>query len=291
MTSAIRRVLRLAASTPALILYLAVVGFLSWLGSWRIELAIEKLAGRRPELTWSEYGTTLWGPHPVVRQIDQGSACPALWQTQIGDFWATPADGDVLEYLVTEQLLADSYHREPVRVREGDVVLDVGSHLGVFTRMALRRGAGMVVAIEPVLKNIECYKKTFASEMEAGKVKLVEAAAWNERTTLHFEVEEGYHGSARGHVDAGGKVEVPAVTIDDTLDQIGLERLDFIKMDIEGAERFALRGAGRTISNFRPKMAICVYHRSEDRTVVPDVVRAIQPDYAVESTHFIAYFH
>jgi FkbM family methyltransferase len=227
----------------------------------------------------------------VLKQLDESDACPALWETEAGEFWSMPEDGDLLDFLLTEQLLAAVYQRGPVAVREGDVVLDVGSHLGVFTRMALRKGARIVVAIEPAPRNIACFKKTFAPELAAGRVIMVEAAAWSESATLHFEVDDGYHGSARGHVGSRGQLAVPAVTIDDTVNRLGLNAVDFIKMDIEGAERFALRGAAGTIARFHPKLAICVYHGDDDRGVVPDVVRAIRPEYDLVATRFVDYFH
>ena len=246
-------------STPILVIILCVVAFFVWLGSWKTEFALEMLAGERPEVTWPQFAKIAWESR-VVRRREEADACATLWETKVGEFWAASQDRDLLDFLIIEQTVAGVYHRDPVAVRPGDIVLDVGSHLGVFTRLALSRGARTVVAIEPAPKNLACYKKTFANEIAAGKVILVEAAAWNEPTTLHFEVDEGYHGSARGHVTADGKLAVKAVTIDNEVEQLGLDSVDFIKMDIEGAERFALRGAAQTISRFRPRMAICVYH-------------------------------
>ena len=71
--------------------------------------------------------------------------------------------------------------------------------------------------------------------------------------------------------------------LDDIVDDLGLDRVDVIKMDIEGAERVALQGARRTIRRFRPRMAICTYHRIDDPRAVPEQVLAIRSDYQVST--------
>jgi Methyltransferase FkbM domain len=58
-----------------------------------------------------------------------------------------------------------------------------------------------------------------------------------------------------------------------------IKRLDFIKMDIEGMERFALQGARETIARFRPRLSICAYHLKDDFTVLSEIIRGIEPKY------------
>jgi hypothetical protein len=57
---------------------------------------------------------------------------------------------------------------------------------------------------------------------------------------------------------------------------LALDRVDFLKADIEGAERHALTGAADTIRRFVPKMAICTYHNAEDVRIIPEVVTSIR---------------
>ena len=60
------------------------------------------------------------------------------------------------------------------------------------------------------------------------------------------------------------KASDASTSIDVFCEQHELETVNYIKMDIEGSEMRALRGAERTIQRFRPKLAICVYHRPAD---------------------------
>jgi hypothetical protein len=60
-----------------------------------------------------------------------------------------------------------------------------------------------------------------------------------------------------------------------------VERADFIKMDIEGAEKQALRGAKNTIAKWRPRMAIAMEHLTDDPVRIPQVVQAEVPGYRI----------
>jgi hypothetical protein len=53
----------------------------------------------------------------------------------------------------------------------------------------------------------------------------------------------------------------------------------FIKMDIEGAEFNALKGAERTIRKHKPKLAVCVYHKAEDLITIPQYIKSLVPEY------------
>ena len=66
--------------------------------------------------------------------------------------------------------------------------------------------------------------------------------------------------------------------------ELRLPKVDFIKMDIEGAEQNAIAGARNTIAKFRPRMALCIYHVQGDETMVPKLVRDAVSDYKVSQT-------
>ena len=115
------------------------------------------------------------------------SPCDTLWTTSVGPIWARLHDEQELEFLIGEQR-EGVYQNEFVSVEPGDIVLDVGAHLGVFTWNALRNGAAMVVAFEPEPTNAECFQKTFAEQNEAGQVVFVQAAAWDSKGELAFQI-------------------------------------------------------------------------------------------------------
>lgn len=216
--------------------------------------------------------------------------CAVRWDTAVGPLWGTERDGDVLLFLIQEEVVDRIYDQPPVAVRPGDIVLDLGSHLGVFTRFALRRGAKLVVAFEPDPTNLTCFKKTFAEEIALGRVVLEEAAVWNAPGTLRLRRGEDRESGA-GTVVASGTssadrpeghgVIVRATTIDETVSRLKLPSVDFIKMDIEGAERNAVEGGQKTLFRFAPRMVICIYHRPDDPEVIIQLVRKTRADYSM----------
>ena len=72
---------------------------------------------------------------------------------------------------------------------------------------------------------------------------------------------------------------VSTTSIDETVDKAGIHKVDFIKMDIEGAELSALMGAKNTIKKFKPNLAICVYHKKDDLIEIPKYIKSINPGY------------
>ena len=263
---------------------------------WFLQL---KLRGDVPQMGWTEALRRVgpgW-PHrarfDVAQAVGSGAApCPVLWKTPLGRFWGSERDGRELDLLTLEQAVGDIYEQRPVSVHDSDVVIDVGAHLGTFTRIALQHGARLVVAVEADPVNAVCFARTFASEIADGRVRLVEAAAWHSPGSLNFELGNA---SQTGHVAGSGSgpaVVVRAVRLDDTADELKLGRVDFIKMDIEGAERHALAGARRLLAMYKPRLAICIYHAPDDPEIVPRLVRDANDTYQTFSRHgFQAYFH
>jgi len=86
-------------------------------------------------------------------------------------------------------------------------------------------------------------------------------------------VEEARDGSAE------------TVTIDDFVTRAELERVDFVKLDIEDAEAAALTGAKTTIERWKPKLAVAIYHSDEQFVAVPELVAELEPSYRLFLDH------
>ncbi|MBL8214140.1 MAG: FkbM family methyltransferase [Bryobacterales bacterium] len=204
------------------------------------------------------------------------------WSTPWGTFWA-PAETSV-SFLLAEQKMR-IYGDGPRRVQPGDIVLDAGANIGTFTREALMAGAAKVIAIEPSERNVECLNRNFAKEIAEGRVIVYPKGVWHKDDILEFTV---FDNSAldslvmKERPETTSKpriVKVPVTTVDNLVAELGLPRVNFIKMDVEGAERDALRGAAATIRNMRPRMSLATENLDDDYKVVPNVLRQIRADY------------
>ena len=207
-----------------------------------------------------------------------------LVETPKGQWWVNAGDRS-LTFLLSEQEHA-VYGIGSYGVQPADVVLDCGANVGVFTRTALDRGARLVVAIEIAPSTIECLRRNFAPEIAAGRVVLCPKGVWNRTDTLEMSVpdpgNEGSNSVVLGR-EAKHKIRVPVTTIDALVSEFHLGRVNFIKMDIEGAEAEALAGAAETIRRFRPRMAISSEHLPGDAREIPRVVRGLLAGYSMQA--------
>lgn len=199
-------------------------------------------------------------------------------------YWVKEAGGEMegrvlVGHLVAEHEWMGESNRDEA-VKAGEMVIDCGAHVGTFTRDALARGARRVVAVEPDETNLECLRRNFAAELKSGRVVLAPKAVWREETTLRFAVSDANSGMGSAVVSTGKReVEVPATTLDAIVRDYGLERVDYLKMDIEGAERQALAGGMGLLKRFRPRVMLEAYHLADDHVVLPRMLRQAHGDY------------
>lgn len=83
----------------------------------------------------------------------------------------------------------------------------------------------------------------------------------------------------------GCDLKTETVSIDDYVAQQALKKVDFIKMDIEGAEEKALIGAEHTIRQMKPKIAVCLYHSAADFISLPRLLDQYCPEYKFHLSH------
>lgn len=168
----------------------------------------------------------------------------------------------------------------------GDVVIDGGGCWG-DTAIAFActvAPLGKVFTFEFVPASLKVLRTNLeVNENVSGLVTVVEKAL-AERSGMRISYSD--HGPGTCLDPSGKSGFVETVSIDDFVNQENLERVDFVKMDIEGSELAALQGARQTIKKYRPKLAICVYHRPHDFFEVPRLVRQIEPSYQFYLDHY-----
>ena len=78
--------------------------------------------------------------------------------------------------------------------------------------------------------------------------------------------------------------ETKTISLDDFVSKRGIEKVDFIKMDIEGAEQAALKGSLNTIKKFKPILAVAIYHNDDDFYNIPKIL--IDLGYKIYINHY-----
>ncbi|MDR0438937.1 MAG: FkbM family methyltransferase [Methanocalculaceae archaeon] len=167
-----------------------------------------------------------------------------------------------------------------VRVAPGDIVFDCGANFGVFSLLAAYRG-GEVFAFEPIQETREILRQTLALNPSlANRVRIVPYALGAKEGNAEFTIlMDTLIGSSMVLPQNGRKICVPVTTVDAFTEAEGLDAVNFIKADIEGAERQMLVGAASILQRCAPKIAICKYHLADDGIVLAGLLRKANPRY------------
>lgn len=200
----------------------------------------------------------------------------ALWSEYLAVFWDHPVNGH-------------RYHREGTLVEKEDVCIDCGACEGFFALHALALGAARVICLEPYQRMAECLHATLAAGLASGRATVLEAALGAVNGLANFTSNEQDFFAGKLGGGGGQTTSVTLMTLGQVCQQLPLERVDFIKMDIEGAELQALDGALPVLQQHHPKLAITTYHRPFDFAALKTLLVSIGYDH-VEPAGLTLYF-
>jgi FkbM family methyltransferase len=195
---------------------------------------------------------------------------------------------DLTIIAATEEIdVTNKYHRYFIkrdevnfRPQPGDVVFDCGSCIGDITMIfaAFVGMAGKVYSFDPVPLHNQFMRAQVARNPKFKDVIVI-------REVGVSDVSKKVIGSIHNTdvISPGGLAidTLELVKIDDVVKKDNLAHVDYIKMDIEGAETSALKGAIETLQKFKPKLAISCYHQGSHLWEIPQLIRSINPDYHI----------
>lgn len=176
-----------------------------------------------------------------------------------------------------------------IKVKEGDIVIDAG---GCFGDTALYFAhevgeMGHVYTIEFIPSNLEIMSKNInLNETLQKQITIVKHPLWNDSNTSLYYKDQGAASFVSISEESGVTDKVSTITIDNLVIEQKLHKLDFIKMDIEGAEMNALKGAIHSITTFRPTLAIAIYHQISDFVNVMKFINNLNLGYQFYLGHY-----
>ncbi len=183
------------------------------------------------------------------------------------------------------------YASNLVHVRGGDWILDCGACWGDTSLWFADQigSSGKVFSFEFIPSNLEIYHANLEMNPELSKCieliqqpvgefsgKVISCADNGAASTFKIDLEEDLNGPI---------IEAETVSIDDWVENRNPEKVDFIKMDIEGAELDALYGAQETLKRFRPRLGIALYHHPEDIYQIPKFIKSLDLGYQFYLKH------
>lgn len=173
---------------------------------------------------------------------------------------------------IKERVFEDYFDFDILNFNSDDVIVDVGAFIGDTAISFVKNYGGC--------KKMYCYeidpenaKKAIENTSSLDFVQIVQKAVSDENGEIFLDLNSDQPSNSK--ISNGGSVKIPAVTLDEDIQ----EKINFIKMDIEGAEQSALKGCAGHIRKDRSKLAVCTYHGNRDLIEIPKLIDGIRDDY------------
>lgn len=195
--------------------------------------------------------------------------------------------------LFTYVLKEYEYHKNDIHfmVEEGDYVIDGGAFIGdtaLYFADAVGE-KGKVFSFEFVKGNLDVVSKNMELNPHLkDRIQFFENPLWSNSNESLYIYEAGPATKVLMQEFPGYSNKIPAKSIDDFMKEQNLSKMDFIKLDIEGAELDCLKGAQKTIDKFQPKLAVCIYHKPDDFVTIPQYIKNTHPYYDLYIDHHTA---
>ncbi len=221
---------------------------------------------------------------------------PSLgWKLGLADL--RPIGFDIKAFLIPMSIYVDfvlkqyQYGRgeKRIQVELGDVVIDLGGFTGDTALYFAHEvgNTGEVHVFEFIPSNLAVLHQNLNyNPLLKQRIKVVSNPAWSFSGKQVFIRDRGPMSilSFEEFVNYDGKTDT--LSVDDYVESKNLTKVDFIKMDIEGAEQLAIEGAMRTIKKYRPKLAISIYHSLEDFVEIPLKLNDLNLGYEFYLDHY-----
>jgi len=164
-----------------------------------------------------------------------------------------------------------------VTVKENDIIIDAGASVGEFCAYTAYKKA-ICYAFEPTEKRYNKLCQT--AQLNSGYIIPVKKGLSD--NCGEIQITTDIVSPSFVLTKGGRKTEIiELITLDKYVDETKLQKIDFIKSDIEGAERNLLMGARKTLKEFAPKLSICTYHLPDDPEVLTEIIMEANPKYKV----------
>ena len=174
----------------------------------------------------------------------------------------------------------EDYFHPLVKPELGDVILDGGVSEDINSQIAFIKtigSGGKYFGFEPDPTGFCIANESIKKSASYDNYELIPLGLWHRRDKLLFEMLG--QGTCATKIKKENSIECDVLPVDEFVESRDLNKVDFIKLDIEGAEFNALKGAIKTITKFRPKLAISLYHQLQDLYFIPLFLKEICIDY------------
>lgn len=182
-----------------------------------------------------------------------------------------------IDYLLDCETEPKEAFESIIKLKNNEVYCDLGAYNGdtIDEFLSFTDGFEKIYAFEPDKKNFKKLNKKYG---ETESVFLFNSAVSDSSGEINFSLNGG-----RNSTESVTGESISALSLDDALKG---EKATYIKFDVEGMEEKAIFGAEKTILNYKPKMLISAYHKTDDYFKIPLAVNSIRDDYKIYMRHY-----
>lgn len=245
--------------------------------NWRILLFLDKISGKEPYLPWYEIFTIIIPKIFYKMESTEKSFFGKIYEASDGFyrielpeftfFWPREykVESILKDLIILEQKSPFNYFSwNPLSY--GDIVIDIGGCEGYFSHKCLNI-AQKIYIFEPVPRFAEALRKTFFRETENNKVNILKIALSDQSGLSNFYISKSCPSggtleelSNQKSENNFSSIKVRKDTLDKFSDKYNIDKIDLVKIDVEGSELAVLHGMKNIIKYKKPKMLICTYH-------------------------------
>lgn len=186
------------------------------------------------------------------------------------------------------------YENAEVTLKKDDIVIDAGANLGMFSLFCSQKEVSKVYAFEPQKEVINLLKKNILLNNATEKIEVIPLGLSNQNDYYLLSHSQTGHSAGSIVLQRNNKNDteiIKCITLDSWVKESNIPKIDFIKADIEGAERNMLLGASEILTKFSPCLAICTYHLSDDPLVLKNIILKANPSYVILQTSHKLFAH
>ena len=195
---------------------------------------------------------------------------PLIVKNQDGVFWCRPYETDAI-------IIADEHEnflKEKYRPKAGDTIIDLGAHIGKYAirsgKLVGKKGKVLAIEVEPNSYDLMC--KNIKLNHFEDRIIPLNIAISNKNGKIPFFVSKGRSNVSSMYTKWDKQIEVDAITIDELIRTEKLDKINWIQMDMEGAEYEAIEGASNTIKSAIIENFIIETHTKKNFELIPPLL-------------------
>lgn len=244
-------------------------------------------------------------PIMLISKLAKNDKIEEVLINDIGIYWPVAFNNVDLPWLyheIFDDFLVNpsSYNHKAMNYESKDWIIDAGSAEGYFSVFALQKSKGLLISVEPLSEMRVALEKTIKKYANGKRYELVSAGLSDKSGYANILIDYNHICDSsllkKENIkitknEKSKKEIVKIVTIDELVDTYKIGCDGMIKMDIEGYEMSALIGAENTLKNYKPALAVAVYHDIENAQKCADIISKANPLYKIEFRGYYGYYH